>query len=365
MGFKCGIIGLPNVGKSTIFSALTSKQVEASNYPFCTIEPNIGIVNVVDERIIKISEIIKPEKVIFPIMEFVDIAGLVKGASKGEGLGNKFLANIRNVDAIAHVVRCFNDNNITHVEGEIDPVRDIEIINLELILADLETVEKRLIKTEKNLKTGDKQIKKDYETLLSLKELLEKEKPARLFQIKNEEEEQLIRTLNLLTLKPVLYIANIGEDNDDLSEYVQAVENFSKKENSKFLKISGKLEKEIAQFDNEDEKREFMEEMGIKISGLDLMIKQGYDLLSLITYITAGKPEVKGWTIKKGTKAPQAAGKIHTDFERGFIKAEVISYADYIKAGSEAKAKELGLLRLEGKEYVVQDGDIIHFRFNV
>ncbi len=365
MGFKCGIIGLPNVGKSTIFSALTSKQVEASNYPFCTIEPNVGIVNVFDERIVKIANIVKPEKTIFPIMEFVDIAGLVKGASKGEGLGNKFLANIRNVDAIAHVVRCFNDSNITHVEGEINPIRDIEIINLELILADLETVDKRLAKTEKNLKTGDKLIKKEYEILIELKKLLENEQPARLFPINNEDESKVLKTLNLLTVKPVLYIANIDENMEESTKYAQQVKDFAENEKAKFLKISGKLEKEIAQFDNEEEKKEFMKEMGIAISGLDLMIKEGYELLSLITFITAGKPEVKGWTIKKGTKAPQAAGKIHTDFERGFIKSEVISYEDYIKAGSEAKAKELGLLRLEGKEYVVQDGDIIHFRFNV
>ncbi len=365
MGFRCGIIGLPNVGKSTIFSALTAKQVEASNYPFCTIEPNVGIVNVVDDRIIKIAEIIQPEKTIFPIMEFVDIAGLVKGASKGEGLGNKFLANIRNVDAIAHVVRCFDDSNITHVEGKIDPVRDIEIINLELILADLETVEKRLVKTEKNLKTGDKQIKKDFETLNSLKSLLEQEKPARLFEINNNDEQKLINSLNLLTIKPVLYIANIAENTGNSSEYVEAVKDFAENEGAKFLQICGKLEKEIAQFENDEEKKEFMHEMGIEVSGLDLMIKEGYELLSLITFITAGKPEVKGWTIKKGTKAPQAAGKIHTDFERGFIKAEVISYDDFIKAGSEAKAKDMGLLRLEGKEYVVKDGDIIHFRFNV
>ncbi len=364
MGFNCGIVGLPNVGKSTIFSALTSKNAEASNYPFCTIEPNVGIVKVLDERITKLSEIIEPKKTIYTTMEFVDIAGLVKGASKGEGLGNQFLANIRNVDAIVHVVRCFENSDITHVEGNINPLRDIDIINLELILADLDTVVKRLVKSEKALRTGDKEIARECELLRKIKALLENETPVRKMEINGIEEEKILKSLNLLTIKPVLYVANVDEASINGNKFTEAVESFAKKENSKFLIICGKLETEIAQLPDNEQKI-FMEEMGISISGLDIMIKEGYDLLDLITFITAGKPEVRGWTIKNGTKAPQAAGKIHTDFEKGFIRAEVISYNDYIKAGSEAKAKESGYMRLEGKDYIIKDGDIVHFRFNV
>ncbi len=366
MGFKCGIVGLPNVGKSTIFSALTANQVDASNYPFCTIEPNIGIVKVFDERLLNLAKLINPEKIIYTTMEFVDIAGLVKGASKGEGLGNQFLSNIRNVDAIAHIVRCFEDRDIVHVEGDVDPVRDIKIINLELILADLDTVSKKLDRTERLLKKGEKSIKLEYEILSKLKDSLDNEIPARYTKINSDSEEEvaIFKSLNLLTAKPILYVANVDENSLSGNHFTEQLINFVKNEDSKIILISGKIENELSSL-SDDERKAFMDDLKMEISGLDRMIKEGYDLLGLITFITAGKPEVRGWTITQNTKAPQAAGKIHSDFERGFIRAEVISYDDYIKAKSEHKAKELGYLRLEGKDYIIKDGDIVHFRFNV
>lgn len=362
---KLGIVGLPNVGKSTLFNALTSAKAEAANYPFCTIEPNVGIVSVPDKRLDLLKELIKPEKVTHATIEFVDIAGLVKGASKGEGLGNKFLSHIREVDAIAHVVRCFEDKNITHVEGRIDPIADIETINLELMLADLEVIENRLQKVQKMAK-GDKAYKKEEELLIKLKNSIDREEPLRKLEF-SEEELKLIRGFNLLSLKPVLYVCNVAEEvllEGMENEYVAQVKEYASKENSEVIVVSAKIEAEIAQL-NEEEKAEFLAELGLEEAGLDKLISASYELLGLMSFITAGEKEVRAWTIKKGTKAPQAAGKIHSDMERGFICAEVINYKALIEAGGMAKAKEKGLVRLEGKDYVIQDGDVVLFRFNV
>lgn len=364
MGFNCGIVGLPNVGKSTIFNALTSAGAQASNYPFTTIDPNVGVVDMPDGRLDKLAEIYKPKKETPTTMEFVDIAGLVKGAAQGEGLGNKFLANIREVDAIVHVVRCFEDPNVVHVAGKVDPKTDIEVIEAELMLADLDAVEKRLFKAEKMVKTGDKKAAEEVEFMKRLKDMLGRGEPIRR-ATHSDDEAAWLKSYNLLSSKPVLYVANVAEDMvDKPNPYIDTVRTIAAEEGAAVVVISGQVEGEIAQLPKE-ERREYLAGMGLKESGLDRLIRAGYDLLGLITYFTAGEKEVRAWTITKGTKAPQAAGKIHTDFEKGFIRAEVFHYDDLMKYKTEQAVKAAGLLRSEGKDYVVKDGDIMLFRFNV
>ena len=364
---KLGIVGLPNVGKSTLFNSLTKAGAESANYPFCTIDPNVGIVPVPDDRLKLLGDFYQSKKVTPAVIEFVDITGLVKGASKGEGLGNQFLANIREVDAIVHVVRCFEDSNVVHVDGTIDPLRDIETIELELVFSDLEILERRAAKTAKSAR-NDKNAAKELVTIEKLKTHLESGKPVKTMEAANDEEQALISSYNLLTQKPVIFAANVAEDDlaDDgaSNPYVQQVREFAAEEGSEVFVICAQIEQEIAELE-EEEKKMFLEDLGLKESGLEKLIRASYRLLGLLSYLTSGEDETRAWTIKQGTKAPQAAGKIHTDFERGFIKAEVVNYQDLLDCGSYAGAREKGLVRMEGKEYVVKDGDVILFRFNV
>lgn len=363
MSVKCGIVGLPNVGKSTLFNALTKAGIAAENFPFCTIEPNSGVVSIPDERLDKLAAIVNPQKVIPTTVEFTDIAGLVAGASKGEGLGNQFLANIRECDAIAHVVRCFEDENVTHVSNKINPAADIETINTELALADLETVEKTMDRVSRVAKSGDKDAQRQVTLLEKVKTHLDGAQPVRTMQLHKEEQADLY-SLHLLTGKPVMYIANVDEDGFEDNPLLDEVRTIAESEEAELVVICNKLEAEIAELDDE-EKMEFLQDLGMEEPGLDRVIRAGYDLLGLQTYFTAGEKEVRAWTVKRGASAPAAAGVIHTDFEKGFIRAEVVAYDDYVAGNGENGAKEAGKWRLEGKEYIVQDGDVIHFRFNV
>ncbi len=367
MALQCGIVGLPNVGKSTLFNCLSNAKAQAANFPFCTIEPNVGVITVPDERLNKLAELIHPQKIVPTTVEIVDIAGLVKGASKGEGLGNKFLANIRETDAILHVLRCFDDENVTHVDGSVDPVRDKEIIDAELQLKDLETIETRINKVEKQAKTGgDKDARLAFEVYSKIREALLQGESARTVTFDTKDENRIARELFLLTAKPVLYVCNVDEASAVTgNKYVEAVREAIKNENAEILVVAAKIESEIAEFDTYEEREMFLNEIGLEESGVSRLIKAAYNLLDLQTFLTAGVQEVRAWTFQKGWKAPQCAGVIHTDFEKGFIRAEVIKYEDFIAYGSENAVKEAGKMSVEGKEYIVQDGDIMHFRFNV
>ena len=364
MGFKCGIVGLPNVGKSTLFNCLTSGEIAAENYPFCTIDPNVGVVEVPDPRLQSVADIVKPKKIVPTTMEFVDIAGLVAGASKGEGLGNQFLAHIRETDAIAHVVRCFEDDDVVHVSGHLDPLADIEVINTELSLADLESVERAMERTSKRLKAGmDKEAQQKMGVLERLRDCLDEGHRARNVEL-TAEEEKLVRDVHLITTKPVMYVANVSESGFEDNPFLDIVREKAASENAEVVPVCAGIEAEIAQLDKEDRK-EFLADLGLEESGLDQVIHAGYGLLELLTFFTAGPNEVRAWTVREGSTAPQAAGKIHTDFERGFIRAEVTAYEDYISLGGEQGAKEAGRLRLEGKSYIIAEGDVVLFRFNV
>jgi len=366
MALKCGIVGLPNVGKSTLFNCLSNAKAQSANFPFCTIEPNVGVITVPDNRLSELEAIVNPQRVQPTVIEIVDIAGLVKGAHKGEGLGNKFLANIRETDAIIHVLRCFDDDNIVHVDGSVDPIRDKEVIDFELQLKDLETVEGKINSLRRAVKSGDKELAKQYTFYERLKEALESGKSARTVEVMNETEEQVLKEVQLLTVKPVLYLCNVDESSvKDGNDYVQKVKEAVVNENAEVLIIGTKIESDIAEFESYEERQMFLDELGLEEAGVNRLIRSAYKLLNLQTYFTAGEKEVRAWTIKEGATAPQAAGVIHTDFEKGFIRAEVIKYEDFINFKSEAAVKDAGKLKVEGKTYIVEDGDIMHFRFNV